>query len=367
MDNATYTKLLEEERAKANTLPASVIAKQLQQDQAAKIAQQQARAAVGAYGTMPEKPGITSAQAQTTGTAPAAQQAAAPVSAIGYDENGKPIWNTGNTNEAARQSLLDQINNREKFRYNFNDDALYNMYKDKYIQQGRMAMKDTMGQAAALTGGYGSSYGQAVGQQAYDRSLQNLNDVIPELYGQAFSIYQDEGNQLVNRYGLANDLVAEDWNRYRANVSDWNYEQEQAYQKEQDEYNRKQQAYANLASLISASGYTPTNDELAAAGMTAAAAAALRNEYLRATGQLNTGGGGGGGYAGGSDPSKKKTETESDGKTGNTVSVSDMLAPASMEDQYKVYSNLAKSSGQTTTQVANQAALEAARWAGRAK
>lgn len=311
MDNATYTKLLEEERSKA-------------------------RATLG----------------------------------------DSPVYDTGSANELSRQSLLDQINNRKEFSYNFNDDALYHMYKDKYIQQGRMAMKDTMGQAAALTGGYASSYGQAVGQQAYDRQLQSLNDVIPALYGQAFDVYRDEGDRLQNRYGMANDLVAEDWNRYRANVSDWNYQNEQAearaqaaaqaaYQQDQDAWNRKQQAYANLASLISASGYTPTNDELAAAGMTAAAAAALRNEYLRATGQLNTGGGGGGGgyYA----APKAKKGKESDGETGNTVSVSDMLAPASMEDQYKVYSNLAKSSGQTTTQVANQAALEAKRWAGRAK
>ncbi len=235
-----------------------------------------------------------------------------------------PIYDTGSANEQARQNLLDQINSREKFSYNFNDDALYNMYKDKYIQQGRMAMKDTMGQAAALTGGYGSSYGQAVGQQAYDRQLQNLNDVIPALYGQAFDVYRDEGDQLQNRYGMANDLVAEDWNRYRADVSDWNYQNEQAearaqaaaqaaYQLDQDAYKRKQDAYANLASLIASSGYTPTSNELAAAGMTAAAAAALRNEYLRQIKPAATGGGYYGGGGGGG------------GKTSNLDTVKDLI------------------------------------------
>ena len=47
------------------------------------------------------------------------------------------------------------------------------------MQQGKQAMQDTMGQAAALTGGYGSTYGQAVGQQQYDAYLQNLNDEVP--------------------------------------------------------------------------------------------------------------------------------------------------------------------------------------------
>ena len=39
---------------------------------------------------------------------------------------------------------------REDFSYDFNQDALYQQYKDKYTKQGKMAMADTMGQAAAL-------------------------------------------------------------------------------------------------------------------------------------------------------------------------------------------------------------------------
>ena len=52
---------------------------------------------------------------------------------------------------------LNKIQNREKFTYNINGDALYNQYKDKFVRQGQQAMQDTMGQAAALTGGYGST------------------------------------------------------------------------------------------------------------------------------------------------------------------------------------------------------------------
>ena len=56
--------------------------------------------------------------------------------------------------------ILDQYQNREPFQFNVNEDALYNQYKDQYIKHGNLAMKDTMGQAAALTGGYGNSYAQ---------------------------------------------------------------------------------------------------------------------------------------------------------------------------------------------------------------
>ena len=62
---------------------------------------------------------------------------------------------------------INKILNREKFSYDLNGDALYQQYKDQYTTQGQMAMMDTMGQAAALTGGYGNSYAQSVGQQAY--------------------------------------------------------------------------------------------------------------------------------------------------------------------------------------------------------
>ena len=81
--------------------------------------------------------------------------------------------------EAALKEAMDRINNREKFSYDLNGDALYQQYKDKYIQQGKMAMQDTMGQAAALTGGYGNSSAATAGNQAEQAQLNNLNDISP--------------------------------------------------------------------------------------------------------------------------------------------------------------------------------------------
>ena len=111
--------------------------------------------------------------------------------------------------------------NRNKFSYDLNGDALYQQYKDKYIQQGKMAMQDTMGQAAALTGGYGNSYAASVGNQAYQAHLQNLNDIIPELYQLAYDRYNQEGQDMLNRYNLYANMDATDYSRYRDTVSDW--------------------------------------------------------------------------------------------------------------------------------------------------
>ena len=118
-------------------------------------------------------------------------------------------------------TLMNQIMNRDKFSYDLNGDALYQQYKDKYIQQGKLAMADTMGQAAAMTGGYGSSYAQSVGQQAYQSSLDNLNDIVPELYQMALNQYNQEGQDLYNQYGLVMDRENTDYGRYRDTVGDW--------------------------------------------------------------------------------------------------------------------------------------------------
>lgn len=244
--------------------------------------------------------------------------------------------------------LYNKIANREKFSYDINGDPLYDIYKDQYIKQGKMAMRDTMGKAAALTGGYGSSYGQQVGQQAYDAYLQDLSAVIPELYGKAYDRYRDEGDDMLDLYGLLGDQRDTEYGRYRDSMTDWERNRDYERQLETEEYNRRtaeeqeaynrrfkedqrdyerqlnadklsydrqQQAYSNLYAVIKAAGYVPTDDELATAGMSRELADALRAEYLRGITPATTGGSGGGsgGGRGGSSGSSGSGNTGSGG------------------------------------------------------
>lgn len=123
--------------------------------------------------------------------------------------------------DAELDRLYDQITNRKPFQYDLNQDALYQQYKEQYQRLGRTAMQDTMGQAASLTGGYGSTYAEQVGQQTYNAYLQSLNDIVPELYDRAYGRYQDEGQDLYNRYGLVSDRENMDYSKYRDTVSDY--------------------------------------------------------------------------------------------------------------------------------------------------
>lgn len=100
-------------------------------------------------------------------------------------------------------SLYEQIMNRKPFQYDLNGDLLYRQMADQYTQLGRQASADAMGQAAALTGGYGNSYATQVGNQANQQYLTMLNQNIPELWDRAYQAYLNEGDQLLQQYELA--------------------------------------------------------------------------------------------------------------------------------------------------------------------
>ncbi len=112
------------------------------------------------------------------------------------------------------QDLYRSITERKPFEYAADDDAMYQQYKERYMQLGQQAMRDTLGQAADLTGGYGSSYAQAAGQQQYDQYMLGLNDKASELYAQAYQRYRDEGSDARQNYALLGDLADRDYGRW---------------------------------------------------------------------------------------------------------------------------------------------------------
>ena len=132
--------------------------------------------------------------------------------------------------------MVSQLTNREPFRYDVNGDALYQQYKDRYIHNGQRAMQDTMGQAAALTGGYGSSYAQNVGQQAYNEYMMGLNDVIPELQQLALDKYDRETARLQDKYALYSDLDAQDYSKWQDKQTDYYTELERLQSQYASEY-----------------------------------------------------------------------------------------------------------------------------------
>ncbi len=118
--------------------------------------------------------------------------------------------------------IIDNILNRKSFDTNsVYDSDLYKNYREQYIQQGQKAMRDTMGAATAATGGYGSTYAQAAGQQAYDNYLSQLNDKSFDIYDRVYQQYLNEGQELYNRLNAVNNQDNIDYSRYRDSVNDY--------------------------------------------------------------------------------------------------------------------------------------------------
>lgn len=130
-----------------------------------------------------------------------------------WDKTNNEWWNklTNTTNA---------LENREKFSYDVTGDALYQQYKDQYMTQGNMAMMDTIGQASAMTGGYGNSYAQSVGQQTYQGYMQQLTDKIPELWQMAYNKYTQEGQEMKDLISMYGSLYNTEYGEHRDAVTD---------------------------------------------------------------------------------------------------------------------------------------------------
>lgn len=196
--------------------------------------------------------------------------------------------------------LYNRIANRKPFSYDIGTDPVYQQYREQYQRQGRLAMQDTMGQAAALTGGYGSTYGEQVGQQAYNAYLQNLNDVVPDLYNAAYNRYRDEGTDLYNQYGLLSDRENQAYSRYRDAVNDYYADLSDARSAYDSAYSRD---------------YNQWSDQLS---YWAQKAANENSAYLQQLAAQSRASGGSGGGSGGSSKSKETTAQSGKGYIDNT-------------------------------------------------
>lgn len=204
------------------------------------------------------------------------------------------------------EELYNQIVSRGKegFDYDLNGDSLWQQYKDQYVNLGRRAMEDTMGNAASLTGGYGNSYASTAGNQAYQQYLTQLTNMIPELEGRAYERWRDQGEDLYNQYGLVADRENQDYGRYRDDVSDYyidrNYNTDyykMMYDQNYGEFRDNISNLWNLASALNQDYWTNENYELA------------KEQIAQAT--SSSGGGGGGGDRtprNPSDPTPKLTD-----------------------------------------------------------
>ena len=139
------------------------------------------------------------------------------------------------------KELMSQIQNRDKFEYDVDSDTLFQQALASAMSSGKTAMQDTIGQASALTGGYGSTYATTAGNQAYNNFIQDAYNNLPEYYQMALEAYQMEGDEMYKQLGMLTDADATEYERmynsWSANFSNAQSMYNRSYGEWQDSVN----------------------------------------------------------------------------------------------------------------------------------
>lgn len=112
--------------------------------------------------------------------------------------------------DKAKDAYLNSTFDYRDFQYNLEADPFYQQLTQRYQNQAQAGMEDAMARAAAMTGGYGNSYAQQVGQQAYYNQMNELDDVAIGLYQNAYNMWRDNKG---DAYALWKDSKQDAYNK----------------------------------------------------------------------------------------------------------------------------------------------------------
>ena len=171
-------------------------------------------------------------------------------------------------NQGAYNKAMNAVANRKAFSYDLSNDTLFQQAKEQYQNMGKVAMADTVGQASAMTGGYGNSYATTAGSQAYQGYLQQLNNDIGNYYSMALSGFNAETDRLNNIYNMyAQDRSQQqnewsnNWNVYNNLYGLYQSELQNAQSNDLNAWNQKGTNLYNSANLATnGSGTASSND-----------------------------------------------------------------------------------------------------------
>lgn len=137
--------------------------------------------------------------------------------------------------------LMNEILNRPEFSYDPETDPRYAAFRKEYQREGQRATADTMAQYASMTGGMPSTAATVAAQQAGNYYSAQMADKIPELYALAYSMYQDEGDNMRLNMDMLTALEQGDYNKYLNLLNQYNTDRNFAYGVYSDEWNRNYQ------------------------------------------------------------------------------------------------------------------------------
>lgn len=147
------------------------------------------------------------------------------------------------------RDMMDKIMNREKFSYDVDNDPLFQQALASSMNSGKQAMQDTIGQASALTGGYGSTYATSAGNQVYNSFIEDAYDNLPQYYQMALDAYQMEGEEMYRQFGVVSEMDDKEFNRNVAAYDATYQHRNQMYNEAYGEFRDTKNDAFNMANL----------------------------------------------------------------------------------------------------------------------
>ena len=164
----------------------------------------------------------------------------------------------GNYGGGRAQDIANQI-----LGMNYNDwtqGGEYASLADRYSDQGRAAMQNTLGQISSRTGGLASSYATTAAQQQYNEYISMLEEV-------ARQMYDNDRSDMMDNFNMMRTLENDEYARQQDAL-----DRQQAAQ--DDAFSRQMAAAELMAGIGDFSGYKAlglTDDQIAALGANYAA------------------------------------------------------------------------------------------------
>lgn len=131
----------------------------------------------------------------------------------------KSAYTPGTYASKYEQQIADSMNALTNWKYDPMQDASYQALAKVYNAQGNIAAKNSLADAAALNGGYGSSFAVSAAQQARNQYNQQLAQHVPELEQAAYN----RANNVYNIYRQADDT---DYGRFRDTEGDRQWQEQ---------------------------------------------------------------------------------------------------------------------------------------------
>lgn len=139
--------------------------------------------------------------------------------------------------------MLNNVTGYTDFSYDKANDPVWQALAKQYRREGDRALENSLAQTAAANGGALSSNAIYAAQMAQNNYNAALNNIIPQLYSDAYNRHLSDFGIAMDKFGAASQAEQADYNKYLNALNQYNTNRDFAWNKYTGEWNMDMDAY----------------------------------------------------------------------------------------------------------------------------